>query len=128
MRRAIGMLIWLSLLNSIFRRASIAVGNIFPAKMPTPMQSATQRLRYRSNTFSRFVIGGSTDFAEWESLFSNSLLLFAPSSSPSQRPYPLSARQAIPRQPCPAHPCPQSGHEAKGRFTVHLASLDTIHR
>ena len=51
------MLIWLSLLNSIPLRASTAAGKIFPARMPAPMHRATQRLRYRSNTFNRFGIG-----------------------------------------------------------------------
>src|SRR3972149_11926713 len=54
MRTAIGMLIWLSVPNSIFLRAPTAAGNIFPTKMPNPMQRATQRLKYRSKRLRRF--------------------------------------------------------------------------
>jgi hypothetical protein len=44
-RMAIGTLIWLFELNSIRRKESMAVGKNFPTKIPTTMQTPTQRLK-----------------------------------------------------------------------------------
>ena len=58
MSTAIGMLIWLSVPNSIDRRASTAAGNSLPTRMPAPMHRATQRVRNRSKKLSRFFSRG----------------------------------------------------------------------
>src|SRR5512139_2658436 len=54
MRIAIGTLIWLPAPNSRLRSPCIIPGAVRPSPTPMTMQRPTQRLRYRSKTFSRF--------------------------------------------------------------------------
>src|SRR3972149_4766295 len=60
MRIAIGMLIWLPSPNSSERMTLTAAGNVLSRRIPTPMQSATHRVRYRSKRFSVFSFSAAT--------------------------------------------------------------------
>src|SRR3989337_186907 len=58
MRTAIGMLIWLPSPNSSERMTPTASGNVFPRRIPVPMQSATHRGRYLSKRVILFAGAG----------------------------------------------------------------------